>query len=92
MSNLPIELMGWLGSMMLAICALPLAVEALKNKRIALNRAFFHLWFWGEVLVCIYIVYQGPSPLLINYAVNILCLLIVGRYRENVQSSRSDDS
>ena len=87
-----IEIMGWLGSLMLASCALPLAIEALKYKRIALNRAFFHLWFWGEVLVCTYVAYQGPSPLLVNYAVNILCLLVVWRYRENVQSSRSDDS
>jgi len=86
------EVVGWLGSLMLATCALPLAIEAYKNKRIALNRAFFHLWLWGEVLVCAYLLHQGPSPLLINYTVNIICLLIVGRYRVNVQSSRSDGS
>lgn len=69
-------MMGWIGSALLSICAIPLAVDALKGRVVQLNRGFYWCWFGGEVALAIS--YWQEPALLMNYSVNIICLIIVG--------------
>ena len=75
-----LELIGWIGSMLFALCALPQAILVWKQKHArGLSWGFLHLWFWGEVLCFIY-VYMQPVvqvPLLANYALNFVFLLTI---------------
>lgn len=43
------------------------------------------LWFAGEVLTAVYVIPKKDYPLLLNYAVNIGCLAIIGRYKYRPQ-------
>ena len=71
--------MEWLGSILLSLCAVPLAWEAYKDKTIDINPWFFHAWFWGEVLLMAS--YWHEPALALNYSINIGCLLVVWRYK-----------
>ncbi len=73
-----IELVGWLGSIMLAICAIPLLASCIADRSIAKNISgkFIGLWLGGEVLCLGYAAAIGDVgiPLLLNYSMNIMCL------------------
>lgn len=71
------ELIGWIGALLLAICALPLTIQALVQKKAEVQSVFLGLWFGGEVLMLIHCLAVGDLPLIVNYAANILLLLPV---------------
>lgn len=77
------HILGWIGSICLAICALPQAILSIKNghsKGISLGLLI--LWFIGEICTLLYIIDSINSlPLLLNYILNILFLLIIFKYR-----------
>ena len=76
------EIIGWVGSFIFSICAVPLAYEAWKTKKVNTNMTFINLWFAGEVLTLVYVLYTEPLlPLIANYIFNILCILIVYYYK-----------
>lgn len=77
------EVVALLGSILLAICSLPLAWEAIRYPQTAqsISGPFLHTWMLGEVLTAVYVVHQGYWVLLINYAVNLLGLAVVYYYR-----------
>ena len=68
--------MNWLGSILLAICAIPLAIDAIKGRDTKINPWFYWSWFVGEILLALS--YYNEPALLVNYSVNIICLVIVG--------------
>ena len=70
-----------IGSVLLALCGLPIAIDAIRNKHSDINLAFYLMWFFGEVFTVIYVLYIQDYYLLINYGFNVLFLLIVGYYR-----------
>lgn len=70
--------MGWISAICLALCAVPLAWEAYEEREIDVNRGFLILWTVGEAAGLIYV--WGDAPLMFNYGVNCLLLLIVWRY------------
>lgn len=71
-----------LGSIMLALCAYPLCLEALRTKNMAhVNAGFLALWFGGELLLFQYAVHLWAPPLLLNYGSNIALLLPVVIYK-----------
>ena len=75
------ELLGWVSTILLSVCGVPLAVEALKEGRTEANKLFLILWGLGEGLGLIYCLYLGSSPLVVNYSFNMALILIVLRYR-----------
>ena len=73
------EIIGWIGSTLFALCALPQAVQTWKDKHCrSLSWAFLLMWFFGEVLTIIYVSQkEDVVPLLANYGLNIILLLFI---------------
>jgi uncharacterized protein with PQ loop repeat len=70
---------GWLGSIALAVCAIPQAVQSYRTKSSAgINPWFIGLWGLGEA--CLIIYNWGDTPLMVNYTVNLVCIAVIARY------------
>ena len=79
-----IENIGWIGSILLAFCGLPQAIESYKTKSSeGLTWGFIGMWFIGEIFTIIYILPQMVLPLLFNYTANIIFLSIIIYYKIN---------
>jgi len=77
------EMIGWIGSFMFALCAVPQAFQSWKQKNSdGLSWSFLLMWFFGEVLTIIY-VFPKPdvTPLITNYFLNIILLVVIIWYR-----------
>ena len=75
---------GWLGSILLAFCGLPQAIESYKTKNSdGLTWGFVLMWFVGEICTFVYIIPKMDLPLLFNYSANIIFLLIIIYYKIN---------
>ena len=73
-----LENIGWLGSILLAFCGLPQAIESIKTKSSeGLTWGFIIMWFLGEICTFIYILPKLDLPLLFNYTANIIFLAII---------------
>lgn len=74
---------GLLGSLLLALCGLPLVLTAIRTKKSNDNLSFLLLWFFGEIFSVFYALTNvGFSwPLLLNYGFNIIFITIVLYYR-----------
>jgi uncharacterized protein with PQ loop repeat len=82
------DIIGYIGSIMLAICGLPQAIESFKTKSSeGLTWGFLGLWFFGEILTFIYVLPKMDLPLLINYSANIIFLAIIIYYKINPKKS-----
>lgn len=69
---------GWIGSILLAFCGLPQAIESFKTKSSAgLTWGFIFMWFVGELCTFAYIIPKMDLPLLVNYSANIIFLIII---------------
>ena len=69
---------GWLGSLLLAVCGLPQAVESYRTKSSAgLTWGFIIMWFVGELCTFIYVLPKMDFPLLVNYSANIIFLSVI---------------
>jgi uncharacterized protein with PQ loop repeat len=78
------ETIGWLGSILLAFCGLPQAIESYKTKSSdGLTWGFIGMWFIGEILTIIYILPQMVLPLIFNYTANIIFLAVIIYYKIN---------
>jgi len=76
------ETIGWLGSALFAICGFPQAIQCAKDGHArGLNWFFLLCWFGGEVLTSVYVWDKMDIPLLANYAVNMVFLLVMLRYK-----------
>jgi uncharacterized protein with PQ loop repeat len=76
------ETLGWFGSILFAICGLPQAIQCAKDGHSrGLNWFFLLCWFGGEVLTTVYVWPKADWPLLSNYLVNMIFLLIMLRYK-----------
>jgi uncharacterized protein with PQ loop repeat len=79
------ETIGWIGNILFAVCVVPQALKTFKTKSVKdLSAMFLWLWFFGELLTLVYIVFgdleSGTKhfPLYFNYVVNIiLCSYLV---------------
>ena len=67
------EIFGWAGSILLAVCGAPQAHRSFMQKRtVGIAPSFLWMWFLGEVLTLFYILLGRFSlPLAVNYGVNI---------------------
>ena len=78
------EIIGWFGSILLAFCGLPQAIESYKTKSSeGLTWGFIGMWFVGEIMTIIYILPQMVLPLIFNYTANIIFLSIIIYYKIN---------
>lgn len=75
-----IEIVGWLGGTMLAICALPQTIKTVRTRKAHdISWAFLLLWGGGEILMLIYaiIVLDSNLILLYNYICNAVMIGII---------------
>ena len=76
------EFLGWLGSILLAFCGLPQAIESYKTKcSDGLTWGFLFMWFLGELLTFAYVLPKLDLPLIFNYSANIIFLIIIIYYK-----------
>jgi len=76
------ETIGWIGSILLAFCGLPQAIESYKTKSSeGLTWGLLLMWFWGEIFTIIYIIPKWHWPLIFNYTANIIFLIIIIYYK-----------
>jgi uncharacterized protein with PQ loop repeat len=76
------EAIGWAGAALFAICGFPQALQCYKQGHSrGLNWFFLLAWFGGEILTIIYILPKMDLPLLFNYAVNLIFLFVMLRYK-----------
>jgi uncharacterized protein with PQ loop repeat len=76
------ETIGWLGSLLLAFCGLPQALESIKTKSSAgLTWGFILMWSFGEIFTFIYVAPKMDLPLIFNYTANIIFLAIIVYYK-----------
>jgi uncharacterized protein with PQ loop repeat len=75
-------MIGWVGQLLLAICAIPQTFKTIRTKK-AEDISFLFLTFWyvGEILSFIYIIPLAKLPLILNYGLNITCLTIIFYYK-----------
>lgn len=76
------ETIGWLGSLLLAFCGLPQAIESIKTKSSeGLTWGFILMWTLGEIFTFIYVAPKMDLPLIFNYTANIIFLAIIIFYK-----------
>ena len=81
------EIMGWLGSICLAVCGIPQAWQSYKDKNSdGISWGFVILWAFGEVFALVYVYDKLDLPLLLNYATNILILAVILYYKVKPQN------
>lgn len=86
------EVVGWIGSLLFAVCALPQVIHTFKTRKTDdVNELFLWFWFLGEIFTFSYVVVDDIAsenyhiPLYFNYAFNLLMLfyLIYAKYSYN---------
>lgn len=84
------EIIGWMGAVLFAICGLPQAIQCYREGHAnGLNWFFLLAWFFGEVLTIIYVWPKSDYPLLFNYFLNLLFLIVIIRYKIWIRHARS---
>jgi len=71
-----IESLGILGSVLLALCGLPMLLKALKDKHVdGVSLGFLWMWFLGEVFVFVYVYFTSMDYILLaNYGLNVIVI------------------
>ena len=85
-------LMGWLGSICLALCGVPQAIQSYKDKHSdGISWGFLLLWAFGEVFALAYVFNKLDMPLLMNYAINIFVVGMMLYYKLNPKPSNDNE-
>jgi hypothetical protein len=69
------------GSVMLAICALPEAIRAFQQKSCSLGWGMLLLWLFGEICLIVFALQTRQYVLLINYGANVAFLAVLIYYK-----------
>lgn len=86
------EILGWLGSICLAICGIPQAWQSIKDKHShGISWGFVLLWAFGEMFALAYVYDKLDLPLLLNYATNILILAVILYYKISPKNTTDYD-
>ena len=76
------ETIGWIGSILLAFCGLPQAIESYKTKNSdGLTWSFLIMWGAGELFTIVYIIPKWHWPLIFNYTANIIFISVIVYYK-----------
>lgn len=77
-----LEIMGLIGSLLFATCAIPQAIECIKaGHSRGLNSFFLLAWAGGEIFTIAYVWPKQDWILLGNYFFNGLCVAIMLYYK-----------
>ena len=73
---------AWIGSILLAICGLPLAWRSYKDGHShGVDFLFLIVWGLGEIFTLSYVLYKWDLPLILNYSLNLIFIGIVFYYK-----------
>lgn len=76
------ELVGWVGSILLAFCGLPQALHSWRTKSSdGVSWGLVLMWGLGEVLTLFYVFPRMEWPLIFNYAANIVFISVIAYYK-----------
>jgi len=85
-------MIGWIGSLLLALCGLPQAIKTYQTKRADdLSWWFLGMWGGGEILTFIYVLNSNIAdgayqyPLLVNYVINFIIIKYLVYVKWNYQ-------
>ena len=81
MNDVVIETFGFVGGIMLSICSIPEAIKSYKEKVCHIGWGMLLLWLGGEIGLLVYEVKTMALPRLINYFLNLLCILVLIFYK-----------
>lgn len=77
-----IDSLGWLGSLMLAVCAVPQAWSSWRlGHSKGLSSGMLWLWGMGDLLMLIDTIDKNYIPLIVNYGFNLVLITIIVRYK-----------
>lgn len=78
-----------IGQILLTICGIPAAYDALRSKNVNYSQSFLWLWLLGDILSFIgafcyepNLTTQAKVGLLLNYSINIVSILIVMKFNK----------
>lgn len=76
------NIIGWIGSIMLAICGVPQLIKTRRDGHAeGISLPFLGLWFGGELLTLGYVAPSLDWPLMANYGANVILVGIIGYYK-----------
>lgn len=88
-----VAIMGWLGSMLLAVCGAPQAWQSFKDKHSdGISWAFLLLWGFGEIFCLGYVYNKLDLPLFVNYAINIVIVGVMVYYKINPDKNKTEEN
>ncbi len=82
MNEIAIEASGFIGGILLSICSVPEAIKSIREKRCQIGWGMLLLWLGGELGLLVYEVKTMALPRLINYGLNLLCIMILILYKK----------
>ena len=75
------EIIAYIGGILLTICGIPEMIRTLKDKKCHLGWPFLLLWFFGEIFMLIYSIDLRSNPLIMNYLFNTLIVGVMIYYK-----------
>lgn len=76
------DLAGFLGTICLSACALPLVVQTVSTGHTSVDPLFLGLWLAGELLMLAHVLAAGATlPVKLNYIANSIMVGVIGCYR-----------
>lgn len=79
-----IEILGYLGAILLAVCGVPQLLKCWKDKHAdGLSWGLIILWLTGEIVTIAYLFLAGimTAPLALNYGCNVLIVMAILYYK-----------
>lgn len=75
------NIIGWIGGILLGLCALPEAIHTVEKGQNDSSWLFLLMWILGEICLLIYVAPKKEWPLIFNYIFNILLISILIYYK-----------
>lgn len=73
---------GWIGSVLLALCAVPELIRTIRTKKCHIGFGMLLTWYFGEILVLYYIMSSlWSAPMIFNYVLNIAIISVMIIYK-----------
>ena len=77
-----IESLAWIGSVLLALCGFPMMIKSIRDGHSdGVDATFLWMWIIGEILVWVYVVSRQDWPMIFNYSLNIIFVIVILKYK-----------